>query len=99
LVQFGDSSLDRPDYSCQADIFLDIELELADGLLADLSELGGAVNVTHVSNPLRHALVPHTTFLRTYLGSRKKYLFLGMNPGPWGMCQTGVPFGEVGLNH
>ena len=22
-------------------------------------------------------------------------MFLGMNPGPWGMSQTGVPFGEV----
>ena len=53
--------------------------------------------VTHVSNPLRHAIVPHTHFMRRYLGGgeRKKYLFLGMNPGPWGMCQTGVPFGEV----
>ena len=25
----------------------------------------------------------------------KKVIFLGMNPGPWGMTQTGVPFGEV----
>ncbi|MCL2834457.1 MAG: single-stranded DNA-binding protein [Treponema sp.] len=25
----------------------------------------------------------------------KKIIFVGMNPGPWGMAQTGVPFGEV----
>ncbi|KAK7866569.1 hypothetical protein R5R35_010416 [Gryllus longicercus] len=24
-------------------------------------------------------------------------MFLGMNPGPWGMSQTGVPFGEVNI--
>jgi len=24
-------------------------------------------------------------------------VFAGMNPGPWGMAQTGVPFGEVGI--
>ena len=27
----------------------------------------------------------------------KEVVLLGMNPGPWGMAQTGVPFGEVGL--
>ena len=87
-----DSSL-VSDNSCLADSFLDIELELA----ASLAELNfSGTNVTHVSNPLRHAIVPHTDFVRTYLGAgRTKYLFLGMNPGPWGMCQTGVPFGEV----
>ena len=30
-----------------------------------------------------------------YARGPKKVLFLGMNPGPWGMAQTGVPFGEV----
>lgn len=25
----------------------------------------------------------------------RPYLILGMNPGPWGMVQTGVPFGDV----
>jgi hypothetical protein len=76
--------------------FLDIELRLAAAL--EGQDFSGT-KVTHVSNPLRHALVPHTDFVRRYLGTgRKKYLFLGMNPGPWGMCQTGVPFGEVSKN-
>jgi hypothetical protein len=78
-----------------ADRFLDIELELS-AALAEL-DLSGT-NVTHVSNPLCHAIVPHTEFVRRYLGPGRKYLFLGMNPGPWGMCQTGVPFGEVSLS-
>ena len=25
----------------------------------------------------------------------KRVVFLGMNPGPFGMAQVGVPFGEV----
>jgi len=27
----------------------------------------------------------------------KKVFLVGMNPGPWGMMQTGVPFGEVNI--
>merc|ERR1719300_1376349 len=36
-------------------------------------------------------------YLEKYVTGSKKILFVGLNPGPWGMCQTGVPFGEV--NH
>ncbi|MEM6506380.1 MAG: uracil-DNA glycosylase family protein [Planctomycetota bacterium] len=36
------------------------------------------------------------TQLTCRVGGRKlSVLFLGMNPGPWGMAQTGIPFGEV----
>ena len=51
--------------------------------------------VTHVYNPLRYAKETHRMYLRKYGDSPKRVLFLGMNPGPWGMAQTGVPFGEV----
>jgi single-strand selective monofunctional uracil DNA glycosylase len=34
-------------------------------------------------------------YLRRFGGTRKRVLFLGMNPGPFGMVQTGVPFGEI----
>ena len=51
--------------------------------------------VTHVYNPLAHAREPHESFLRRYGASRKRVVFLGMNPGPFGMTQTGVPFGAV----
>jgi single-strand selective monofunctional uracil DNA glycosylase len=53
--------------------------------------------VTHVYNPLAYASKPHSAYLRRYGGSRKRIIFLGMNPGPFGMSQTGVPFGEVSL--
>jgi len=53
--------------------------------------------VTHVYNPLEYALRPHHVYLRRFANSTKRVVFLGMNPGPFGMAQTGVPFGEVGF--
>jgi single-strand selective monofunctional uracil DNA glycosylase len=52
--------------------------------------------VTHVYNPLVYAWAPHEAYLRRFGGGRRRIVFLGMNPGPFGMAQTGVPFGEVG---
>lgn len=51
--------------------------------------------VTHSYNPLSYARKPHEAYLRRYGQSRRRVVFLGMNPGPFGMAQTGVPFGEV----
>jgi single-strand selective monofunctional uracil DNA glycosylase len=53
--------------------------------------------VTHVYDPLRHAARPHRQYLRRFGDGPKRVVFLGMNPGPYGMTQTGVPFGEVGM--
>lgn len=53
--------------------------------------------VTHVYNPLIYARQSHNKYLTRYGKGKKRYLMLGMNPGPWGMAQTGVPFGEIGL--
>ena len=54
-----------------------------------------AAPVTHVYNPLGYAWCGHEIYLRRYGNGRKRVLFLGMNPGPFGMAQTGVPFGEI----
>ena len=51
--------------------------------------------VSHVYNPLEYAWPAHEAYLRRYAAGPKRVLFLGMNPGPFGMTQTGVPFGEV----
>ena len=51
--------------------------------------------VTHVYNPLGYAWPMHEQFLSRFGGGSKRIVFLGMNPGPWGMAQTGVPFGEI----
>jgi single-strand selective monofunctional uracil DNA glycosylase len=53
--------------------------------------------VTHVYNPLDYASEAHTAYLSRYCLPQAKIILLGMNPGPWGMAQTGVPFGEVSL--
>ncbi len=53
--------------------------------------------VERVYNPLDYAWRPHRLYLERYGGAPKEVVLVGMNPGPWGMAQTGVPFGEVGL--
>jgi single-strand selective monofunctional uracil DNA glycosylase len=51
--------------------------------------------VRYVYNPLTYARECHETYLARYAAGPKRVVFLGMNPGPWGMAQTGVPFGEI----
>ncbi len=51
--------------------------------------------VAYVYNPLSYAFEPYARYLELYAATPKKVLFLGMNPGPWGMAQTGIPFGEI----
>lgn len=48
-------------------------------------------------DPLVYAQKPHEAYLRRYARRGIEGVFLGMNPGPFGMAQTGVPFGEVGM--
>ena len=52
---------------------------------------------TCVYNPLVYARRPHEAYLASYAVEGVDAILVGMNPGPWGMAQTGVPFGEVGL--
>ncbi|MFN3629980.1 MAG: single-stranded DNA-binding protein, partial [Casimicrobiaceae bacterium] len=51
--------------------------------------------ITHVLNPLDYAWAPYETYLRRFGDTGKRVVFLGMNPGPFGMVQVGIPFGEV----
>ncbi len=51
--------------------------------------------VACVYHPLEYAWAAHRQYLLRFGGGRKRVLFVGMNPGPFGMAQTGVPFGEV----
>ena len=71
-------------------------------LIAAARELGAEAGrlkfgapVTYIYNPLEYAWAAHELYLRRFGGTRKRVVFLGMNPGPFGMAQTGVPFGEV----
>lgn len=58
----------------------------------DLSFSG---KVAYTYNPLIYAWDPHAEYIRRYARGPRKILLVGMNPGPWGMAQTGVPFGEI----
>jgi single-strand selective monofunctional uracil DNA glycosylase len=73
----------------------EVLLAAARRLCAETSRLKFRAPVTHIYNPLVYAWVPHAAYLRRFGASPKRVVFLGMNPGPFGMAQTGVPFGEV----
>ncbi len=70
-------------------------VEISRWLSKTLSGLEFAPPVTHVYDPLVYARAPHEAYLRRYGKGTKRALLLGMNPGPFGMAQTGVPFGDV----
>ena len=70
-------------------------VDAAARLRTAVEQLDFAPPVTHVYNPLTYAWPAHECYLSRYGGGRKRVLFLGMNPGPFGMAQTGVPFGQV----
>ncbi|XP_061419353.1 single-strand selective monofunctional uracil DNA glycosylase isoform X1 [Lethenteron reissneri] len=73
--------------------FLEVEATL-NGVLSRLS-FGDPVR--YVYNPTEYAAETHRRFVAAYCRGPKDVLFLGMNPGPFGMSQTGVPFGEVSV--
>lgn len=60
-----------------------------------VGKLRFAPPVTHVYNPLDYAWAAHEAYLKRYGNSKKRVVFLGMNPGPFGMVQTGIPFGQI----
>ena len=71
-------------------------------LVAIARELGRQAGALHLSapvayvyNPLEYAWAAHRRYLERYGGGQPEVLLLGMNPGPFGMAQTGVPFGDV----
>ena len=68
---------------------------ILDDLLDELAPLDFAPPVTHVYNPLRYARASHDLYVDRYGCTPKEAVMVGMNPGPWGMAQTGVPFGEI----
>ena len=51
--------------------------------------------IHYVYNPLVYAREPHEAYLEKWGAKPKEIVLVGMNPGPFGMAQTGVPFGDV----
>ena len=71
------------------------QLDAAKNLREAMDALRFAAPVACVYNPLDYAWNAFRAYVERYGSGPKRTLFLGMNPGPWGMTQTGVPFGEV----
>jgi single-strand selective monofunctional uracil DNA glycosylase len=74
---------------------IDKVIAAARRLAREAATLNFAEPVTHVYNPLEYAWEAHRQYLEMMNPNGAEVLFLGMNPGPWGMAQTGVPFGHV----
>jgi single-strand selective monofunctional uracil DNA glycosylase len=60
-----------------------------------LGKLEFAAPIAHVYDPHQYAWAPYQIYVKRFGTGHKRVLLLGMNPGPFGMMQTGVPFGEV----
>ena len=72
-------------------------VQISRALERAVSKLEFGEPVTHVYNPLRYAKRPHELYLSRFGAGPKEAVLVGMNPGPFGMGQTGVPFGDVGF--
>jgi single-strand selective monofunctional uracil DNA glycosylase len=68
---------------------------VTDALVARLRPLNFGAPVTHVYNPLEYARNGYDRYVARFGDSAKQVVLIGMNPGPFGMAQTGVPFGDV----
>lgn len=64
-------------------------------LKESLRDLVFSPPVAYVYQPLDYAWDAHRSYLERFGQGDKRVIFMGMNPGPYGMAQTGVPFGEV----
>jgi single-strand selective monofunctional uracil DNA glycosylase len=70
---------------------VDISARLRD----EVGRLTFSQPVAYVYNPLEYAWQPHRDYLERWGRGAKETVFVGMNPGPWGMAQNGVPFGAT----
>jgi len=69
--------------------------KITDALVKAVKGMKFGPPVTHVYNPLEYARDAYEAYLERYGNKPKEVILVGMNPGPWGMAQTGVPFGEI----
>lgn len=72
-------------------------IDTALALRARLAKCEPGPSVRFVYNPLDYAWAAHRAYLERFGSGPKEVLMVGMNPGPWGMAQTGIPFGEVSM--
>jgi len=75
--------------------WIDDLVAVAARLRDECEQLRFAAPVAYVYNPLTYAFAPYEAYLRRYARRGPDAVLVGMNPGPFGMLQTGVPFGEI----
>ncbi|HMO17138.1 MAG TPA: DUF4918 family protein [Oligoflexia bacterium] len=78
------------------------EYRIANQVMNVIDNLASSVNTFKpqdlsltIYNPLVYARAPIEEYVKRFFCEEAKVLFLGMNPGPFGMAQTGIPFGDV----
>ncbi len=69
--------------------------KITDDLVSDLRPLRFASPTAFVYQPLEYARPAWDQYCERYGRGPKRVLLVGMNPGPFGMAQVGVPFGEI----
>eukprot|EP00871_Galdieria_phlegrea_P002685 jgi/Galph1/3417/GphlegSOOS_G2090.1 len=80
-----------PSWTEKVESLLKIERSLAERT----SKLHFDTPVSHCYNPLQYAWLLHEQYVRKFFLPSVKVLFVGINPGPFGMVQSGVPFGDT----
>ena len=71
--------------------------KLRDDVEKFADSLGKEGAVDAIYNPLAYAWEPHRAYLELASGGGAKTLLLGMNPGPHGMGQMGIPFAATSV--
>lgn len=70
-------------------------LTVSQTLAAEVDKLRFEPPVAYRYNPLEYAWEPFSEYVNRFAQNKKDVLLIGMNPGPFGMAQTGIPFGDV----
>ena len=75
----------------------DAALRLSEDCNKEINRILQHKSVAFVTNPLDYAWEYHEQFIDKWSNFGARTLLLGMNPGPYGMAQTGVPFGATAM--
>ncbi|TXD40787.1 single-stranded DNA-binding protein [Lujinxingia vulgaris] len=71
-------------------------IAISERLVEELKGVAFEPPISHAYQPLEYAWESHKLYLERYGQKRPRPVMLvGMNPGPWGMAQNGVPFGTI----
>ncbi len=78
---------------CTAEKIINENIKLCE----KINNLNFSSKIDFIYNPLNYAFEGFKCYVNKFVHENLRGLFIGMNPGPFGMAQTGIPFGEI--NH